>query len=353
MTIYFSALVATLILSTVLHIKKISSLKNIAFLSIMLLLVLLPSIRGVEVGTDTETYVRIFQSTHNFQDVLLFKMEIGYSIFSFICSFLFTNYFFLLALIALIVVTLYSKLIMHLSVNYFLSFYIFITSGTYVFFFNGARQGIAAALTSYAIIYIIKKNLFIYLFIIILAASFHKTAVIMLPMYYLVNRNNNYKINLMVLALSFLLIVNLDYFIDLLTSIDDRYETYGDKVESGGQLTIAFNIVLGFVFVCIKPFIKKHIGSYNILLNIYLFCIVVSFVALFAQVNPSGLLRLTVYFSWTAIFMWPIVFINIKDVNFRSILYFVTIIFYGIYFYLSLSNFSSMIPFTINPILSF
>lgn len=353
MMIYFSALIATLMLSTVLHIKKLSSLKNIAFLTIILLLVLLPSIRGVEVGTDTETYVRIFQSTHSFQDVLLFKIEIGYSIFSFICSFLFTNYFFLLAFIALIVVTLYSKLIMYLSVNYFLSFYIFITSGIYVFFFNGARQGIAAALTSYAIIYIIKKNFFIYLFIIILAASFHKTAIIMLPMYYLVNRRNDYKVNLIVLALSFLLIINLPYFINLLTSIDDRYETYGDKVESGGQLTIAFNIILGFIFVCIKPLIRKYLDSYNILLNMYLFCIVISFVALFAQVNPSGLLRLTVYFSWTAIFMWPIILINIKGANFRSILYFIIIIFYSIYFYLSLLSFSSMIPFTINPILKF
>lgn len=351
MFIYFFILIVVVIFSAFLHKKKVRKLKKIIFFTIALLLTLLPSIRSKEVGTDTDSYVRIFESTEKFQDILLFKMEVGYSIFSFVCSYLFTNYFFLLTIIAFVVVITYTRIIAYFSQNYFLSFYIYITSGIYVFFFNGARQGIAAALTTYSIIYIVEKRIFQYIILILIAISFHKTAVIMLPIYFLVNRPNSYKFNLLIIIITLLIITNLQSFVGLITGIDDRYESYGENSEGGGLLTILFNILLGFVFLFLKKFIKKKLDIYNIFLNLYLLCMIISIVALFAQSNPSGFLRLTIYFSWTTIFMWPIVIMNINQQGFRLLLYLLIIIFYGIYFYFSLLMFSNMVPFTINPII--
>ena len=74
------------------------------------------------------------------------------------------------------------------SKRIWLSVYLFIIWGGFVYLFSGLRAMIAISFVLYAFHFIEKKKPFRFMVIIIIASLFHKTALIALPMYYYSNR---------------------------------------------------------------------------------------------------------------------------------------------------------------------
>ena len=103
-------------------------------------------LRDYQVGTDTGNYVRQFRLSESFSSVTERKTEIAYNLLSWGARWLSDSYSALLLLIAAIVVTCYVSTIVRLTRRYETALYLFVVFGIYTFFFNGARQGIAAAI---------------------------------------------------------------------------------------------------------------------------------------------------------------------------------------------------------------
>src|SRR5690625_72798 len=97
-----------------------------------------------------------------------------------------------------------------------LSLYVYITSGLFLVSMNGIRQMIAAAIAFTAINYLIKGNWFKYSIIILLAASFHLSALILLPIYFLVRFKAWSKTTIIVIILSVLIVIGFDQFSKIL-----------------------------------------------------------------------------------------------------------------------------------------
>lgn len=314
-------------------------------------MVAVAGLRSDEVGTDTGNYVRIFNEL-NFAGGSTSHGEYGFSLLIWILRGISDQYVILLVGIAILCVLCFQYSIGKCSVNLGMSYFIFIAAGFYTFFFNGARQGIACAIYSIAITHLINKEFKKYLLVVLIAALFHKTAIITIPLYFVFNRGNTRNVNCTIVAIGILEVLLLPYIVDITSQYDSRYSTYGTAGEGGGTITAAYLVILSLFFLIFKKYIWKHRESYESFLNMVVFGAVFSLVPTILRVNPSGILRLNIYFTISTVFLWPLVYVNLMQKKTRLLFSFCLLIFYLAFFILSTQRFSNLVPYTFNPVVA-
>ena len=125
------------------------------------ILVIFAAIRSGDVGTDGNNYIGMFNRSRYIQESIfdrITNIEIGYLLIEQLALLISYEYWSLFFVISLISVLLSLFVIYRLSSNISLSVFIYITLGTYLFFFNGARQAIAASVFGLAIYYLLEKH---------------------------------------------------------------------------------------------------------------------------------------------------------------------------------------------------
>lgn len=315
---------------------------------ITLILTLFAGLRYRLVGTDTSNYVRIFENVESIDDIWR-STEIGFNALMLVAKSLSTNYISLLLIIALVTVSLYIFTIMRQAKHYEIAIFLFITLGAYTFFFNGARQGIAAAICFFALPWLLKRKAIPYFLLIAIAFSFHHTALIAAPLYLLAAPRSDWRQISLVAFATVLLTVFLGVSVQLAADLlNDRYATYATASSGGGLLTAAFLIFQGAIFFIFKNQVADPKHYYERLLNIYLIGFIPVIAAVASNINPSGLLRLNIYFSYTAILLWPMIFMSIKHQHKRAVFGFIFILFYTAYYAMTTSTFSNLVPYVIN-----
>ncbi|OAP71941.1 EpsG family protein [Psychrobacter sp. SHUES1] len=312
----------------------------------LLILSVFSGIRNYTVGTDSPNYTKYFRynlNPYNFS--FNENVEYGYQLFTYILLNLTHNYFWLFFISSLIVVGCYLVSIRKLSVNYTLSVFIFITLGTYTFFFNGLRQGIAMALIALATPALISKQLIPFLLIVILASSFHISALVLLPVYLLLHSKiqNYYKF-----LISFLTsMIGSQLVIGYLAEDNIRYQGYTQESEkSGGLVTLGFYSIIMIALQIIKYFYKIKNQKFEILLTYYSIGIFLLVPIALVGTNPSGPQRILFYFTWSLALLVPMA---LKRIN-NLFIYILTVIFCLTYFLLTTTRFSNLTPYTINPL---
>ena len=315
---------------------------------IILLLSLFAGIRNETVGSDTDTYVALFMRYGSFDNIWR-TQEYAYNALVVIASSISNNYSALLILTALIVVNCYVLTILRLTKRYETALFLFITLGSYTFFFNGARQGIAASICFFAIPWLLDRKPKQYFTLIGLAFLFHNSALVAVPLYFLavprVGLRQIFSVIIGTVVFSLFLRVFVGFAADLL---DDKYAAYADATDGGGGVTAAFLIIQGVLLYLFRPNTLECNRKYQRLLNIYIIGLIPVVAAMVSNVNPSGLLRLHLYFSSTAILLWPMIFMSWKDTPKRTLVSLSFIIFLLIYFLLTVGTFSSLTPYIIN-----
>nr|WP_314100409.1 EpsG family protein [Acinetobacter lwoffii] len=322
------------------------SLNRKAFWLPLFTLVLFASFRNYRVGTDTGTYIKNFVNQldyhyFNFRD----GVELGYQLIEYFLLRITHNYFWLFFVTSFIVVFCYLYIFRKNSKDYAASVFIFITLGTYTFFFNGLRQGLAMAIFALAIPYLIKRNFYKYFLICIFASFFHTTALLMVPFYFLVNLN--FKLLYKLVATFFGSLILSKYLIAYIASTNERYESYTQTSEnSGGLLTLGFYVIM-LVILYVGSYIYK-IKDKDFIQMLAFYALGVTFMIPIAllESNPSGPQRLLPYFTWTLALILPFLY---KKIN-NNYIYITSFILGLIYFYLTTSRFSNLTPYTINPI---
>jgi hypothetical protein len=240
-------------------------------------------------------------------------LEIGFVYLQKIALFISSDYWSILLVIALFSVVIYVYTIQKLSQNIRLSIFLFVTLAIYLFFFNGARQGLAISIASISIIYLTRKKITGFIFCIILASFFHRTALIMLPFYFILRRPFN-KTNLILYIivgfLSFTLISKITSLFD--DEVAVRYDVYKTRGARGGELLSFFYIGITIFLISIRKRIyKSNLKLYDTYLNLCLFSSIIYLVVLITE-SDVNFIRLTNYFSLGFVLIWPIVF---KDTN--------------------------------------
>ena len=309
-------------------------------------LVLFFSVRSNQVGTDTQVY------TYNFDNSLDVKyfdfkenVELGYQLLEYSILQFTDNYFWLFFISGLVVVYLYLKVIRKYSVNYLLSVFLFITLGIYTFFFNGLRQGIAMAIFTFALPYLLERKIILYILVCLFASLFHITALFMIPFYFLVNLRIKPIYKILITFLGSLLLSRL--LVTYIASTNDRYESYTEVSESsGGILILLFYFLILLFIYFIANIYKVRDEQFKKLFTFYGVGLVFVIPLALLGTNPSGPQRLLYYFTWTLVLILPIIFNKINNTYVTSI----AITFFIIYFILTTTRFSDLTPYIINPI---
>ncbi|NMP30450.1 EpsG family protein [Thalassotalea sp. M1531] len=319
-------------------------------------LIVIAGLKFRKVGTDTGSYVFFYNHIISFTDA--FDMasehgEIGYWLLNSLGHQISDNYFALFTLTAIIITACYMYALKQFNLKT-LSLFTLLFIGPYYFQLNGNRQAISIAIFAISTIFIIKEQPIKYIISILVGFLFHKSMIICLPIYFIFRGQIKPRKIALILLGFFIFIVFFQSFINVASGVDSRYSSYGDaRSESGGVVVSLFNIILLAWFFIVRIINRQYLANrtYDVLLSLYLLGALVSIISMVLSVDPSGFLRLSVYFIQLNMFLLPLSVMSFKDNQTRHVIVFAAILLMMAYFYMTTSTFSNLTPYRFNPIL--
>lgn len=133
-----------------------------------------------------------------------------------------------------------------------LSIYVYITGGLFLVTMNGIKQCLATAIIFTATKYLIEGNWIKYILVVVLASFFHQSALILIPIYFLVRYRAWSKATLILLIISILIVLGFNEFSKVLFSAieDSQYGVYSNFNEGGANIlrVIVFAVPLVIAF---------------------------------------------------------------------------------------------------------
>ena len=144
-----------------------------------------PSMRG-----DLNNYARMYLNMRKipWNEVLLNSdIEPGYLLLNKICSVVFPWTQSIVFIEAIICVYFMLRFIYLNSDDVYLAVLMYLAQGLFIFELTGFRQAIAISICLYSIEFVKKKKVFAFFITIALACSFHTTALVFLPIYFIAN----------------------------------------------------------------------------------------------------------------------------------------------------------------------
>lgn len=167
--------------------------KQILFLSFMML-ALFVGLSDMLGGYDRYIYASLFDDIAditrvggNYKDASIFTLyssEIGYIGCNILISFITSNRYVFILLYTLIIYYLFYLSIKDYCVNYTFGMILFM-SLMFFFTFTYLRQMVGVGFAWFAIRYVYKKELYKFIICVLVAASFHNSAIILFPLYFL------------------------------------------------------------------------------------------------------------------------------------------------------------------------
>ncbi len=293
--------------------KKISEkLKILLFVLALLIPIVISGIR-YNVGTDFLTYYYSIDNINSMSinQLLQSDYEIGFGIIAKIAmcfneeQVVFVIFAILTVIFAFLGI-LNKKEKISISLGMLVYLFMFFTSS-----FNGMRQCLAVVIMFFALKYIINKRFVKFLLFTLFAMCFHKTAIVLLPFYFILNiKNDNSLIKLVSLVAVTVLALNIDAFLNIMSNIElfEKYTVYTTG-SIGGIGHIVLNILILFVLsIYIKRLIHYDKDNEKFFF-LYLIGVILSMLSL----KVVALARISSYFTIVLIYLLPAIPKVIKE----------------------------------------
>ncbi|UOR13800.1 EpsG family protein [Halobacillus amylolyticus] len=212
-----------------------------------------------------------------------------------------------------------------------LSIYVYITGGLFLVSMNGVRQALAAAIAFTAIKFLIEASFTKYMIVILFASLFHLSALILLPIYFLVQVKVWSKATIALIVFSILIVMGYEQFSALLfTAIEGtQYGGYEDFAEGGANLLrVAVDLVPLLIAYLGRNKLREIFPNSDVIINMCLIGCVFMVVAtqnwIFARFN--------VYFGLYQLILvsWVVKLFRERD---EKLVYYGIIVCYLVYFY--------------------
>ncbi|GAF67000.1 hypothetical protein BTS2_3908 [Bacillus sp. TS-2] len=212
-----------------------------------------------------------------------------------------------------------------------LSLYAYITMGYFLVSMNGVRQYLAAAIIFAATTYLLKGDWKKYMLVVLIASTIHQTALILIPIYFIVRRSAWSKMTLLMLTFTILIVWGFNGFMELLFSLIEgtKYAGYRDFQEGGASLirVIVAAIPLGLAFLG-REKLKELFPQSDIIVNMALLGVI------FMMISTQNWIfaRFSIYFGLYQLILLPwIVKLFIKKD--QKLIYYAIIVCYFLYFF--------------------
>lgn len=230
------------------------------------------------VGVDFYSYTWIFNALNVTGEET--HVEIGYIWLNKLIGFFSTNPAWLFIVTTSIILYFFAKAIYENSNNLTLSLFLFVTLGYFFYSMISIRHFMALAIYFYAQKYMKKQQFIPFLMLILIASSFHKIALIAIPVYFLLTHKYKFSYFLIMLLTLIILAVLNKYVLDVIFLF--IYSAYKNSIYNIYDVSI-FNILLSSVatflsIVYYKPLLNQdksniiYINSAFFMLLFYTTC---------------------------------------------------------------------------------
>ncbi|KKI91443.1 capsular biosynthesis protein [Bacillus sp. SA1-12] len=280
---------------------------------------------------DTFFYIHVYETQEFTWQYILEKKDPGFNVLQMLLKNISNDPQLLLIVTALItnfliIITLYkySRMIE-------IGIYVFITSGMFIVSMNGIRQFFAASLIFWATKYLLNGDFKKYFFIILFASTFHGSALILLPVYFIVRREAWTHVTFLLLTFTIILVMGFNEFSNLLFSAieDTQYGHYSDFAEGGAnKIRVLVDSVPIIIAYLGRHKLRKMWPKSDIIVNMSLIGLLFMIIAtqnwIFARFN--------IYFSLYNLILISWIIYLFKENN-RKFIYYGLLICYLLYFY--------------------
>ena len=274
MIVYYMNLILTTILnsaSRLLHRRKLEKSKcweeKISFILCALAIATAVFVAGLRygVGTDFFNYQDRFNHYLKYPNINIQRSNVGFGILIKFIQLFTDNPQWLFIATAIIIYTFIMLYIRENTKLYDIGFYLFICLYFYCSSLNIMRQWISIAIFLYALKYAYQKKLIKYIIAIVIAASFHITSLLMLPVYLLFRLKLN-KRNVIILISILLALIIVFYTAGIpiaeWLNVPEKYMEYirfNTTLDGGGRAYTVF-ILLTIIGIAInyKTYLKQN-----------------------------------------------------------------------------------------------
>lgn len=266
----------------------------------------LSALRGNGIGADYFTYKMFFEafSSMGWADALSHFTESGYGLLNKLVGFFTDEYQWLLAVCSILSMIGVVRFIKEYSRYPIISIWLFITMGMYQMTFTVLRQAIAISLVLVAYIFAVNRKPLKFLFLILLASSFHYTALVFLIMYFFISKPVNKLHQLRNIALLVIIVACIP-FIRMIVVYFASFTKYGiysaGETGEGGRLLIVYCMILLYLYFIKRNDHASDIQGYKYL---YFFCVITCLIQSLA-LAVELINRMTLYFSIPMFILLP------------------------------------------------
>lgn len=310
---------------------------NLVFTVLSVILIFFVGFRG-DIEPDYINYLDIYNqsSKSKYTD---FEIEPLYLFLNKLVIFFggsFPYIVFIMSLLSLMPKLLFFK---KYSPNFALSITVFFCSSLFFFDFIAIRQAVAIGIFMYSLKYIQQRKLMLYFLLILIASLFHISALILLPCYFVLNRD--FSRNKLYFLVGICAVVNLlQINVNLLNNVLSFFPLPGATIAKlaiySSETEFAFitpkQIVLGFLFIYIKGRTDSNNKMLNICINVYILGIILG--TLLNEL-PQFSYRIKWYFFTLEALLIPflVLYFSKKQSVAKYVMYFILIIIYGYYLF--------------------
>lgn len=231
---------------------KYKKIDKKTFLKIVwILLVMLFSLRGYSVGTDTENYILIFKDIISLplNEAFNGRMEVGFVVLIRVIGFISKNPQILLMVTGIIYATAIVKLIGKYSKNHMASILIFILLMFLMSFMNIMRQALTISIIMIGFKYLVERQNIKFLMVVLLASTFHIVAFIfIIPLIF-----NAFKLSrktmIIYLFIGFLLAIFSNKIFEIIVLLLPRFNSYLTDIHGQSNYFAALLDLLFFLIL--------------------------------------------------------------------------------------------------------
>lgn len=280
---------------------------------------------------DTYFYIHSYRITDFTWEQVLAEKDIGFGILQMILKAYTDNPQLLIFITALVTNVLIVYVLYKYSKLFEISIYVYITSGMYIVSMNGVRQFLASAIVFAATKYLFEGNWKKYFLVVAFASLFHGSALILIPVYFIVRRKAWTSSTIILLALAVIMILGYSVISNaIFTAIaDTHYGEYQNFQEGGASI---IRVAIGAV-----PLIFAYLGR-NKLREIFPYgdyvvnMSLLNFVVMAVATQNWIFARFTIYFGLYNVLLmsWVISLFVRREQKF---MYYAILGFYLVYFY--------------------
>ncbi|SEC06947.1 EpsG family protein [Paenibacillus sp. GP183] len=299
---------------------------------VFMVIAIMVLVSGLRKGIgDTFFYMHSYAITHFSWEDIGFKADFGFNILQLLLQQVSNDPQILIFIVALITNVLILIVLYKYARLFELGIYVYITSGLFLVSMNGIRQFLAAAIAFAATKYIFSGSWIKYIVVILIASTIHQSALILIPVYFIVRRKAWTNQTYILLSVAVILVIGFTQFSEALFTVikDTKYSEYQNMELQGANFLRVVVLAVPIVFAFFgREKLRKIFPGSDYVVNMSL----INLVFMLISTQQWIFARFSIYFGLYNLILIPWV-VKLFVPKEQKLIYYAILVSYFIYYF--------------------